>query len=491
MRRTHTKRSVPLNTKLQQPKRNKKMVFFITSMATLMGTFTISSINIALPVMAAEFNVSLSAISWVSTIYILTLSSLLLVSGRMGDICGNKTILLWGFSLFALASGLAVVFANSFPALLGFRALQGIGGSMVIALCPAILIESFPPDERGRAIGINTIFVSLGLAIGPSLGGWMSSVFHWHSLFLINLPLGALGIIATLKFLPTCKGNNHKLDTPGAVLLAVFVCSLVLSINFLNTYGIFSPFFVIPVLTAALSLFLFLRVEKSSPDPLIRPELFREPKIALGSIISLCFHASQMMVVFLLPFYLIDLRGLPQDTAGLVTMAMPATIMFFSTAGGTLGDKFGLKPPVLVGLMLVLASSLLLSRLQGATPYSYAVLTLMLYGIGTGLITPPLNSSIISAAPADYRSLASGLTGALRSVAQALGISLASLMMARRSLAYEESAALLDSGEIFLLSLRDTFFLAAFLAVIAIAAAWNIPGKRADLQRQKGYEIHS
>ncbi len=456
---------------------SKMMVFTITGMATLMGTFTTSSINIALPLMAADFNLPLNAISWVSTIYILSLSSLLLLSGRLGDLYGNRLIMLLGFGIFALSSGLAVVFANSFGGLLIFRAIQGLGGSMIIAISPALIVKAFPPDERGRAIGINTIFVSLGLSIGPPLGGWLSGLFSWHSLFSINVPLGILGIIATIKFLPWERGSRNKLDILGAVLLSLFICGIILCINFLASYGLFSFPFIAPLAIGIFSFLLFLREEKKLKHPLVKTDLFKNPPIALGSIISLCFYASQMMIVFLLPFYLIDFRGFSSDIAGLIITAMPLSIMFFSTPGGSLGDKFGIKFPAAVGLILVLISTLLLSLLNYHSTYFFMVFSLLLFGVGTGFVTAPVNAGIITSAPEDYRGLVSGLTGALRSVAQALGISLGSLIITSRSCYYAEGDNLLNSGDAFIFSFRDALFFSAFLILIALFAAWHMPGK--------------
>ena len=244
-----------------------------------------SVINTILPILRNAFQSKVAAIQWGVTVYLLTLSGLLLTFGRLGDMRGHKSIYVWGFGLFALSSALCGA-ARSVTALVIFRALQAVGGAMLASNAPAIVTANFPAEQRGRAIGLTSTMTYLGLTVGPSLGGWLNQAFGWRTVFYINVPVGALALTLSLLFIPNdaAAESGQRFDLPGAAAFLAGLTSLLLGLNKGAEWGWGSPAVLGLLAGALLLLGIFVLIERRSPAPMLDLNLFRVPLFTTATV---------------------------------------------------------------------------------------------------------------------------------------------------------------------------------------------------------------
>lgn len=456
---------------------DKWMVFAVTGLANFIATFTTSSINLALPSMAAEFSVSMGAISWVSLIYMLTLSCTLLMFGRLADLYGYKQNFIGGFALFSAMSLLLPLLSVNLPLLILFRFLQALGGSMLVSITHALVSKSFCPAERGKALGINSVFVSIGLAVGPSLGGWLVSRYGWPSLFYINIPVSLLGILTTMKYVhvPTPDPTLRKpMDWWGALIFGITIFSLSVAINFADDWGLLSLPFGLFLLGFLAGLALFILYERKKSDPLMALHLFANPHFSKSIAASMFSYLAQMMTTFLMPFYLVNQLLMGQDRAGLIMLATPVVMMVTSPYGGQMADRLGTRRPAMSGLAAVGLGCLLMSRLNLHSSLPYILFALGLFGLGNGISVAAINTAIISSVPSAHTGVASGMSSTIRNIGQSLGVAFGGMLVAMRSSRYG-AVTDWDPSQVYLTAQRDTFLFGVLVAFLGFAAMASIP----------------
>jgi len=242
-------------------------------LGSIMGPIDASIVNVILPTISESFKVSVALSQWVPMVYLLTISSLLLFYGRLGDIFGYKNIYLIGLGGFVIVSCLCG-FSPTIYFLIGCRALQGLFASMMMSVSFAIITSTFPPQERGKAIGINAISTSAGLAIGPSLGGFIASLFGWRFVFYVNLPIGIIAILWGLRVIPKIKGSPSRIDSKGAIIALIFLFSLLLFVNDFQNQG-FNFMTSTMLVVAIVSFVLFILTEERTSEPMLNLALFK------------------------------------------------------------------------------------------------------------------------------------------------------------------------------------------------------------------------
>lgn len=456
---------------------DKWMVFAVTGLANFIATFTTSSINLALPMMAAEFGVSMSTISWVSLIYMLTLSCSLLVFGRIGDLHGYKNLFAGGFAMFSVMSILLPLLSFNLPLLILFRCLQAVGGSMVVSITHAIVSKTFGPKERGKALGINSIFVSLGLAVGPTAGGWLLTYFNWHSLFYVNVPFSLLGIYASLKYMKTRETYTKspvKMDWLGAVVFGMMIVSLSIAINFVDEWGLVSAQFLGALMFSLVCLLLFIPIERQRKHPMMELSLFHSRMFSLSILACLCSYIAQMMTTFLMPFYLVNLLQMPQDQSGLIMLSTPLVMMLSSPLGGRMTDRVGSRQPAILGLGSVALGCILMSQLAEGSQVIYILTALALFGCGNGYSVSAINTALYATVPKEYMGVASGMVATVRNLGQSLGVALGGMIIALRTVHYTQIGEM-QGKAIYLSSQRDAFYFGVLVAMTAILAIALIP----------------
>ncbi len=386
----------------------------------IMGPIDASIVNVVLPTIAQYFGVGVSAAQWVPMVYLLTIGSLLMFYGRLGDILGYKRIYLAGLAGFIAASALCGL-SPSIYWLIIFRALQGLAAGMLMSMPFAIITAAFPAQERGRALGINAISVSAGLALGPSLGGFLTSLLGWRFVFLINIPIGIAGLLWGSRLIPDFKGRIARIDIPGVFLGCLSLSFILLFVNRFHSYASNSMTFFL-LLASIASVIAFLKRESSVPEPMLNLGLFRSVTFSLASISSLLNFMAQYIMVFLTPFYLQRVLHFGPDHVGLIMTSFPLAVMAVAPFSGALSDRIGTSMLACIGAGLCALSLFLMSRLPAAAGPADVVWRVAVFGLGTGIFQSPNNSAAMGSAPKQHLGIASGILSTVRTVGMVMGI---------------------------------------------------------------------
>ncbi|MDI6901008.1 MAG: MFS transporter [Anaerosomatales bacterium] len=406
--------------------RTRWWVLGTVGVGTFMSALDASIVNVALPVIREELGTSVATVEWVVTVYLLVVSATLLGFGRIADVRGLRFTYLLGFGVFISGSVLAGV-SPGVGWLVASRALQAIGAAMLYASAPAILTTTFPAEERGRALGLQATMTYLGLTVGPPLGGLLVDAVTWRAIFYINVPVGLAAVLLAWRFVPKRAGgrSGEPFDARGAVLFASGLVALMVALNQGHAWGWTSA----PVLSlVALSLLLFsafVRLQRRTTHPMLDLRLFSARTFSAATAAALLNYVAVYSLIFLMPFYLIQGRGLAPGTAGLVLMAQSAVMAMVAPLSGTLSDRIGPRVPATMGLAVFSAAIIGLSLLDSDAPIAAVVVALACAGLGTGLFTSPNNSALMGAAPRDRQGIAAGVLAEARNVGMVLGVGLA------------------------------------------------------------------
>ncbi len=402
---------------------NPWLVLFSVALGLFMVVIDISILNIALPTIAGEMHASLAEVEWTLIAYTLALTGLVPFFGRISDVLGRKRLFIIGVLIFAAASLLAA-FSQSILWLIGARLVQAFGGALITSNVLAIITDTFPAGKRGVAMGVQAILVSGGAAIGPTLGGFLVTHFGWEWVFLVNVPIGIIAAILAVLILPPLQSNRslEPIDWLGAGLLLSGAGTLLLGITKAPEWG-WESFTVIGLVIAGMIILsLFILREKKTRFPLVDLSLFRIREFAAGQTAGSFATIAMATVMLLLPFYWQGIRGYSAQSAGLLMLPLPATLMFAAPISGRLSDKMGARGLATGGLGVVMLSLFLLSQITADMAVWHVIWRLTIFGVGLGMFMAPNNNSVMSAAPTAKRGIASGLLGLFRYTGQSLGI---------------------------------------------------------------------
>ena len=458
--------------------RSKWSIFIVTSMANLGVSFAINSLNLALPLIREEFGVSQSDVSWLALVYSLLPSCMLLLFGRLADICGYRRQYIFGFGFFTAVSMLAPVLSFNLPTLIVFRALQGIGYSILISITQATIFKTFPENERGKALGINSVFVSVGFAAGPTIGGVLLKFFTWHSIFYFCAIFSVLGLIGTFLAMEddtTKKEERPKIDVLGGVCFMIFIGALSIGINFVDDWGLSWKIWMLFAISAA-GLILFLIRERYAEHPLLPLSIFKNRTFTLANCTCLLSYLTQQLTTYLYPFFLAEVMLMSAYHSGLIMLTAPVMMMIFSPVGGGISDKKGTRLPAVAGLALIILSCLGTAFFTQGQNLFYVIAVLALMGAGNGLSVSAINNSILGSVDTSMSGAASGTLATMRNIGNTLGIAIGSVMLTMREVHY--SAAGLSQASVYLKSQRDIFLFGAAAAGAAICLILLIHDKK-------------
>ncbi len=400
----------------------KWRVLATLAVGTFMAPLDGSVVNIVLPQISGYFHSDLASVEWVIMSYLVVISSLLLIYGRLGDMIGHKTVYVTGFVVFTLASALCGA-APTLLALIAFRVLQALGAGMMMAIGPAIIAATFPPNERGKALGLIGSTVASALAFGPTIGGVLSDYFGWRSVFYINLPIGLVAITATsLIIRKSVETKRQRFDFAGAGAIFFGQLALLLAFSHGQSWGWGSPTVVRLFCAAALLIAGFIFVEKRVPDPMVDLTLFNNKLFSMANLTALLNFMAQFSVVFLMPFYFEKVRHLDPSSAGVLLSASPLVILFVAPVSGYLSDRIGSRLLSSLGMGMIAMSLFLLSRLGVDTSLTQITLFLILMGLGVGLFQSPNNNAIMSSVPRHRLGIASGMLASMRNIGMVMGV---------------------------------------------------------------------
>jgi EmrB/QacA subfamily drug resistance transporter len=405
---------------------SKWAVFALISVGTFMTTLDSSIVNISLPAIASAFGSPLGGtVEWVLIGYLVVIAGTLLTFGRLGDLMGRERVWLAGIVVFTAGSLLCGI-APSLPLLVVARVLQGVGGALIFAPAIALVVDAFPRRERGRALGLNAVIVSLGISTGPTLGGLITEHLSWRWIFFVNLPLGVAGVLVARRVLPFRPPQGRgRFDPPGAVAFGVGLAALCLGLSFGTEWGWTSTRTLTVLVVAAVGLASAPVVELRRRDPLLDVRLVASRVLGSALLSFLLSILALFAVSFLLPFYFEELRGFDPLRSGLLLTPYSLALAVAAPLSGTLADRVGSRWLAPLGLSLACAGLLLLAQLGPDASAFDISWRLAVSGIGQGLFLSPNTRTVMGAASPEQTGIVSGLIATTRVVGQSLSVALA------------------------------------------------------------------
>jgi EmrB/QacA subfamily drug resistance transporter len=405
----------------------KQTALVVSCLASFLTPFMGSALNVALPRIASDFAMSAVALSWVPTSYLLASSVLLVPFGRLADIVGRRRVFLIGIILYTVSS-LCCAVAPSAELLIVARILQGISAAFMFGMSIAILTSVFPPNERGKALGINSAAVYIGLSIGPFAGGVLTEQLGWRWVFWVNVPLGILMIILVLAKLreqpPESRGALF--DIKGSILYCLALTSLM--------YG----FSLLPDATGAgmvacgvAGLLLFIRLELRTESPVMDVRLFRQNKaFAFSNLAAFINYSATFAVTFLLSLYLSYIRNLTPQQAGAILVVQPVMMAIFSPLAGRVSDRIEPRVVASIGMAVIVIGLAFLACLEPTTPFWGIACALALLGFGFGLFSSPNTNAVMSSVEKRTYGVAAGTLATMRMTGQTISLGIAMIIFA-------------------------------------------------------------
>jgi EmrB/QacA subfamily drug resistance transporter len=398
-----------------------------------MGQVDASLTQMLLPQLERDFDARLSAVSWIAVAYLLAMASCMPIYGRLADMIGRKLLYTAGFLVFILGSALCG-FAPDLTWLVVFRVIQGAGAALITANSIAIVVLATHPEERGRALGLQSAAQAIGLGAGPAIGGLVLDTLGWHWAFWINVPVGLIGAAMGWMVIPQSKttSQGERFDWHGALLIAPALTAVIALLNEGYAWGPTSPAFITCALLAVLFLWLFVRAERRAESPLLDLQLLGQKPFLIGNLANLLCYACLFGVFFVIPFVLVRVYQDSALAAGLRLSILPVMLGVMAPVGGALSDRFGARAPTTAGMVVCMAALLLLHVfLDGsAANLTMVMLALALFGIGQGLFVSPNSSAIMGLAPPQLTGEAGSVLNVMRFLGVSAGIASASTVLA-------------------------------------------------------------
>lgn len=469
----------------------KWLVLATVSVGILLATIDGSIVNVAFPTIVEDLDTSFNVIQWVALGYLLTIATLTLGVGRLGDVVGKKMIYATGFSVFTIASAVCGLSPN-ISWLIGFRVVQALGAVMILALGSAILIEAFPTSERGKALGWVMTAVSIGIITGPVLGGILISAFSWRAIFLVNIPVGIVGTWMALRYVTKTKPiPGQTFDFVGAFLMSVSLFSLSLALTVGQEAGFASPGILVAFGVSAVAAAAFVFVELRVESPMLEIRLFKTPMLTVGVVSGVLVFVCLSATFILLPFYLAGVLGFDVLAMGLLLGVAPLMMGIVSPLSGTLSDRIGIRRLTLIGLSIIALTYFGFLTLGTSSTAIHFALLAVPFGIGIGVFQSPNNSAIMGSVPPEYTGVAGGLLHLTRLLGQVVGIAVLGSIWAAR-VAAANGGVLPDGGATAadpvaqVAGLHAIFGIAAGIMVLAVViGAWGLAKEREVLTLQE------
>jgi EmrB/QacA subfamily drug resistance transporter len=393
-------------------------------MSLLIVGMDVTIVNVALTSIRHYLHASVSGLQWTFAAYTVVLASLLLLSGSTADRLGRARVFQLGLVLFTAAS-LACSLAPTIGWLIGFRALQGVGASMLNPVAMSIIRNTFEdPRERAQAIGVWGAVFGVSLALGPVLGGVLVPL-SWRAVFLVNIPVGLAAIALTARFVPESRAPRPRRPDPiGQVLVIVLLASLTSAIIEGPDLGWSSPWIVALGVVAGAALMTFVRYELRRAEPLIELRFFTSRPFAAATAIAITAFAAFAGFLFVNTLYLQEVRGLSPVSAGLCTLPMAAMTIVFSPISGRVVGSRGVRRPLVAGGLALGTGSLMLVSLSADTSLGWLLAAYCVFGAGFGAINPPITNTAVSGMPAAQAGVAAAVATTSRMVGQTLGVAI-------------------------------------------------------------------
>jgi EmrB/QacA subfamily drug resistance transporter len=411
------------------PKMSPKdlMIVIVVALGSFMAGLDATIVNIALPAIAKSFDVSTVAVSWVLNAYLIILVSLLLAASRLGDMKGYRNVFLGGFALFTTGSLLCGL-SPTLDILILSRMIQAVGGAVISALGAVMVTSYLSASLRGQALGIVAMFTMLGAALGPVVGGFLTSAFSWQYIFFVNLPVGIIAIFLGMHIIPRLAPvtPSAKMDNGGIVLVFVALGSLIFGLTTLQ--GTQPVMGIAALVISALFWILFYVQERRNGEPLVNISLFSNRAYFLQNVCVLLIQMAMSGVMVIMPFYLEIVKKIPIDNAGTILLELPVGMIVTAPISGKISDVIGTKKPIVTGFVLCAVALFFLSTISADTSVGHVCIYLLLLGAGTGIAFSPLNSAVMGECSVKDRGSTSGLVKMMTNLGSSLGVAMVMLI---------------------------------------------------------------
>jgi len=430
-------------------KRKLPIVLLATTVSSFATPFMGSSVNVALPMIARDFSMNALSLSWVASSFLLAAAITLVPLGRLADLYGRKIFFLSGSLIFALSS-LLCIWSRTESFFIAMRVVQGIGGAMIFSTGTAMLISAYPPDERGKILGINIAAVYIGLTVGPFIGGLLTQHLGWKTIFIVNAALGAAAALLAARMTKEERpvAGDEGFDLAGSFLYTIALFTLMYGFSQLP-----SPKGGVLIVIGVICFIFFIRQQLKKPFPLLNIHLFLDNRVfAFSNLAALINYCATFAITFLLSLYLQHVKLLTPSQTGFVLVVEPLLQAFFSPAAGRLSDRYEPRIISSIGMILTIIGLLGLIFIEAETPLYYIVLCLALLGVGFAFFSSPNVNAVMSSVESKFYGIASATQATMRLVGQMLSMGIAMLvfawMIGNRSITAENSALLIGSAKL-------------------------------------------
>ena len=406
------------------------LVLGICCLSLLVVGMDVTIINVALPAIQRDLHAKLPGLQWVMDAYTLVVASLLILAGSTADRLGRRRIFQIGMGLFTFGSLLCSL-APSIEGLIAFRALQGLGAAMLNPVALSLITNTFhEPKERVRAFGVWGAVAGLALAIGPVIGGILTQAIGWRSIFWINLPIGLAAMILAALFVPESKAARARaVDPVGQILVFLALAGLTFGVIEGPRAGWSSPLIIGAFAVSVISVALLLPYEKRRTDPLLDLRFFHSVPFSSATCMAVCAFASFAAFLFVNALYLQQVRGYSAFLSGLCTLPLAVMTMIGAPISGRLVGAYGTRPSLLIAGLCTALSSLLLTQLTATTSISFLLVAYVLYGMGFGVVNPPITNAAVSGMPRAQAGVAAACASTSRQAGAALGVAVAGALI--------------------------------------------------------------
>lgn len=420
-----------MNTEKNKTYEKRWMILITVLLVTLMSTLDGSIVNVALPNMSVELHASMASVEWVVTSFLITVAATILIFGRLGDIKGKTRVFKFGLVLFTLGS-LLCGFTNSLLVLVISRVIQAIGASATMATNQGIITQVFPANERGRALGLLGTFVALGAMIGPPLGGFIISILSWKYIFLINIPIGVVVFILSMKILPNSKNDvKEDLDGKGSILFVLFTVLLFGALVQGQSTG-YNVYMISAFVIALIVFVMFLILEKKKEQPLLDLSIFSNSLFSVSIVCAFMSFTAISASNIILPFYFQDTLKYSAAVTGIFMVVSPVILSVVAPFSGYLSDKIGSEVLTLIGISLTSFGLFLISTLNEKSSVVFLIAYIVIMTIGNGMFQAPNNKLVMSTVPHNKLGIAGSVNALIRNLGFVVGTSISTLILYNR-----------------------------------------------------------
>ena len=456
----------------------KWLVMAAVGLASFLETIDSSAVSLALPTMVHVFKVDFALVQWVMLAFVLTQATLMLVMGRLGDTFGKKPIFLAGV-VIAMIGAVLCGFAPNIYWLIALRVVQATGVAMAMALMFGIVAEAFPPEERGKALGTIGGIVSIGIVIGPIVGGLILGSLSWRWLFFLNLPFGLLALPIGLRNIPRLRqGSGGSFDFVGSLLFFLSLSAFLLATTEGQRRSFTDQRVLLLLAVAGIFFLIFLVVESKMPAPVVDLKVFANRNFSINLLLRYLSFIVFVSVSLLLPFYLQNMLGFGPRMVGILLTVIPVAFGGIAPVAGILSDRFGVRPVTTTGLILLFLGAIAVSTLSATTTITGYALRVIPFGLGMGIFQSPNNSAIMGTVPAERLGMGASLISVIRTLGRSSGIAVLGALWTGRvllhaGLGYTGDATIAPVAAQ-IAGLQDAFLVVAAIALVALGLIiWN------------------